>query len=700
MASALGSLVVRLGLDSAEFTTGLTRSERQAEAFAKKIDAQFKSIGRFIATLGIGYAVAAFVKDTISAASALDDLSDATGSSVENLSKLANQAKISGTDFATLENLVLKLSAGMAGIDDESKEATRALQFLGVTATDPAEALQQVAVSLDKYADGVGKVALAKALFGKEGPKFLATLKDIAALQDVAATTSARQAQEAEKLEQALRRLSIEGTALKNVILTDLVPATTKLLEQFTEGIRLAGGFWNALRLFSTLPMVGNVNDAAEALTKLNQRINDIEAGKGMEGITARLTGQTARIVADLKTQRAFLELQLRQQIDAVPGKKGGAADDLTVKPPAIFSTADKAAKARVGVDEFARALESVTKAEAAARIELEAFLTGTGELTNAQRELAKIMADDSWKKFTATQRETLEARYKNLDAIQKEIDKQRQLREEREKQIKVEQDLIEVQARARDQVTKRLGDYADQTRAMERELEIVGQGDAAHKKLALTLEHERNIREAIAAGDVEAAGAFEQQYQRRLQIADSFDAASKAIERAREEARQTKQFTDAIGESFASAAEDAIVFGRSAKDVLKALEQDLLRIITRKLVTQPLSNMISSFIGGFFPGGTGGPLAGLSGGGMGAPGFASGTNYAPGGWAWVGEHGRELVNLPRGSQVIPNHEARRMGSPQIVIGPINVLPGATKQSAAQAADAQTRKQLQAARNR
>lgn len=41
----------------------------------------------------------------------------------------------------------------------------------------------------------------------------------------------------------------------------------------------------------------------------------------------------------------------------------------------------------------------------------------------------------------------------------------------------------------------------------------------------------------------------------------------------------------------------------------------------------------------------------------IGIPGFANGTNYAPGGLALVGERGPELVNLRRGSQVIPNHE-------------------------------------------
>jgi hypothetical protein len=37
--------------------------------------------------------------------------------------------------------------------------------------------------------------------------------------------------------------------------------------------------------------------------------------------------------------------------------------------------------------------------------------------------------------------------------------------------------------------------------------------------------------------------------------------------------------------------------------------------------------------------------------------GFADGTDYAPGGVALVGERGPEIVNLPRGSQVVPNHK-------------------------------------------
>jgi phage-related tail protein len=36
-------------------------------------------------------------------------------------------------------------------------------------------------------------------------------------------------------------------------------------------------------------------------------------------------------------------------------------------------------------------------------------------------------------------------------------------------------------------------------------------------------------------------------------------------------------------------------------------------------------------------------------------PAFAEGTSFAPGGAALVGEKGPEIVNLPRGSAVIPN---------------------------------------------
>lgn len=42
-------------------------------------------------------------------------------------------------------------------------------------------------------------------------------------------------------------------------------------------------------------------------------------------------------------------------------------------------------------------------------------------------------------------------------------------------------------------------------------------------------------------------------------------------------------------------------------------------------------------------------------------PKYAQGTNFHPGGLAWVGELGRELINIPRGTQVIPNNQSEKM---------------------------------------
>lgn len=67
---------------------------------------------------------------------------------------------------------------------------------------------------------------------------------------------------------------------------------------------------------------------------------------------------------------------------------------------------------------------------------------------------------------------------------------------------------------------------------------------------------------------------------------------------------------------------------------------------------------------------GIGGKLAGL------IPGFAGGVNNFGGGLAVVGEHGPELVNLPGGSDVIPNGKSNQMlkGGPETKIyGDINI---------------------------
>ncbi len=69
------------------------------------------------------------------------------------------------------------------------------------------------------------------------------------------------------------------------------------------------------------------------------------------------------------------------------------------------------------------------------------------------------------------------------------------------------------------------------------------------------------------------------------------------------------------FGAVFASAFEDAAIGGQKLSGVLRGLESDLLRVLTRQLVTQPLTNAFAGLLGG--AGGQGGGLlAGLFHGG------------------------------------------------------------------------------------
>ncbi len=128
---------------------------------------------------------------------------------------------------------------------------------------------------------------------------------------------------------------------------------------------------------------------------------------------------------------------------------------------------------------------------------------------------------------------------------------------------------------------------------------------------------------------------------------------------------------------------------------LIKAAEQALL------LGTGPLANLFGTQSN--VAGGTGGIFGGIgnlfkSGETTAAapliygPGFASGTDNAPGGWSWVGEDGPELMNVPKGAQIVPNDISRSIGggsTTQIVYSPIIDARGADANAVARLAQAQ-----------
>lgn len=150
--------------------------------------------------------------------------------------------------------------------------------------------------------------------------------------------------------------------------------------------------------------------------------------------------------------------------------------------------------------------------------------------------------------------------------------------------------------------------------------------------------------------------------------LVDAFGRTSNATERQ-------KQMQDLLGESarrlnplIEAGTEQMRRLEQEARDTGVVLGEDLVRqadaaaaaMERMEMKIDSVKKKFALLVSGFGEGVWNTPIEGFFDiigdiGGILFPKYATGTDYHPGGLAWVGEEGPELVNLPRGSQVIPN---------------------------------------------
>ena len=218
---------------------------------------------------------------------------------------------------------------------------------------------------------------------------------------------------------------------------------------------------------------------------------------------------------------------------------------------------------------------------------------------------------------------------------------------------------------RANDQITKHIA-------LMEADTAAVGRGVYEQERLrTITLLQEAERRRLnIAEGE-----AIPINEELAAKINEQAEAAANAAQKNAEAKYQLQQMNAAaqlVGSALSTAFADAILEGKKLNDVLSQMLKTLARAAINFAIMAP-----------FTPGAGGGaaPFAKLFG-------FAEGTRSAPGGLALVGEKGPELVNLPRGSQVIPNDVLKNSGSigGSIVYSPAIDARGASVEAVARLA--------------
>lgn len=150
-------------------------------------------------------------------------------------------------------------------------------------------------------------------------------------------------------------------------------------------------------------------------------------------------------------------------------------------------------------------------------------------------------------------------------------------------------------------------------------------------------------------------AAATEEQRQRIVELITATEEQNAAEKRMTEQWNQYGQIGQTAVRGVASALRD----GKLEADELSSIIDKILDSMIDMALNNAFDMMGSSFGGG--GGNWLSSLLGMGGGstqlrlGYNLPGYASGTDNFPGGWATINENGGEIVNLPSGSQVIPH---------------------------------------------
>lgn len=125
-------------------------------------------------------------------------------------------------------------------------------------------------------------------------------------------------------------------------------------------------------------------------------------------------------------------------------------------------------------------------------------------------------------------------------------------------------------------------------------------------------------------------------------------------LDEAQKKAQQLTDTGKALGLTFASAFEDAVIEAKGFRKILDGIAKDITRIFLRKAITDPAEDLFGKWLGGLFGGSA-------SGGGFSNPaaldfgGFrAGGGSVSAGKLYMVGERGPELFAPGMSGDVIP----------------------------------------------
>jgi hypothetical protein len=648
-ATMLGSLLVSLGLDSAQFHSGLNKADKRVKTSGDRMEALGRKVGTATkAMIGMGTAIAGSqlvgqLKDMALAglehASSLGEQAQQLGVTTSELQRYRYIATQVGIDQAVMDKGLAKLSVTLGDLAHGAAAPTKALQQLGlsqeqitrISQMSAGQAIPELAEAFSKLKNPTEAAAIAADLFGaKMGGKFLTLL--MGGKQGIDALT------------ESYKKLGIE----------------------ITEG------------------QIAKADEAADKLAAIQQVTAARQAqiaSDNAEGLIAGLAAWEEFKVGLLSVFGQIIEgnKNLQAEIDRIAD---AIPDPITEIGKAIDWLDDTYAKARQGIIDSVRGIGQSLSQLASAGVQAAAKLyqgikTWMIDKLNAawamvKREITEVKKAffDLWDKVT--RRSYIPDMVDDIAAQMKRLDT-----------------VMVGQAK---KSTKQTGDafkaLAERVKPLLDEL-----FPEAARKIRFEAES-ADLSAAVKAGQLDPAQGAEAQ--RRLMLArfPEIEAAAERIgatvsavfDGLGTMSRDTfDEMTNAGKSAFEALREATFRYGITARDVFMTVTDNIKgAILGAQSLGEALRNIMAQLASKALD-----ALFNTLGASIGIPGFANGTMSAPRGLALVGEQGPELVRFRGGEQVIPNHELSGMGGRQEVHKPTFVFPGITNDRMAREAAGQ-----------
>ena len=606
--SEIAKLVVSLEANIAKFTTDMHSVSQTTSTAMKSMTGAADMARTALGALGVSLSAGAalnWAKGVVESAASLHHLSQATGSSVENLSKYVNQAKLAGISSSDAGGLIYRMAAAIGGAGQGAEKAQEALKLLGVSARDPATALMQVAKELDKFDDGANKAALTMAIFRRSGVDFNAMLHDMVGNMQASSTVTAEQARQAELLEQQIGLLLQSFTGLKSILLSDVVPALNVTIAQFN-AVRAAGAdFGTALiAVFKT-----NLNaPVSDQITNIRKEIESLEAGE----LHWYAVTDSARKNAIEGYKLQLVALQNLQQQQTKGGFGAGSADyqageRATPKGQAPGMTAG----GKAGVDEYAKALVDLQKQAIAAGMALDEAFTGN-KVAPALTDILKKMADPTWATFTARQQLNLQVEASMVVGLQQQEAATLKMLAATKAEIEADQKAGEAKQKLIEARVATVQSFQEGNERIKRENELIGQSELAHQLLNAEMENEALIRKINGEGAEEAIRLLKEELEARKKLITEGFNKNELVKGLKEQEDAFKKTYDSISQTITDALMRGFENGKSiAQNFRDTLKNMFSTLILRPIVQYAVQGGMGMLASGANAMGLGGDAGG-----------------------------------------------------------------------------------------